>query len=287
MIPYIRGRYRSYPLSRIDDEVAELVCNGVREIVLIGQDTGIWGHDLEEPSTTATLVRTLAHRYPDTWFRLLYVQPEGIDDELLDVIATYPNVCPYLDMPLQHVNAEVLAHMNRSGNAKDILALLDHVRDRVPDIMIRTTLMAGFPGETRGTIRGAAGLRRRGRVRLRRRLRVLTRGGECRIRSRRPNRRRRAPRARPAPARCLRGGRHRSHREARRHVRRRARRGLRAHGRGSGSPMSHARTGPRGRRQVHVPVDTVDDLPIGQFARVELTGSFFYELEGEVVPHAR
>ena len=148
MIPHIRGRYRSYPLSRIDDEVAELVCNGVREIVLIGQDTGIWGHDLEEPSTTATLVRTLAHRYPDTWFRLLYVQPEGIDDELLDVIATYPNVCPYLDMPLQHVNAEVLAHMNRSGNAKDILALLDHVRDRVPDIMIRTTLMAGFPGET-------------------------------------------------------------------------------------------------------------------------------------------
>ena len=148
MIPHIRGRYRSYPLSRIDDEVAELVCNGVREIVLIGQDTGIWGHDFEEPSTTATLVRTLAHRYPDTWFRLLYVQPEGIDDELLDVIATYPNVCPYLDMPLQHVNAEVLARMNRSGNAKDILALLDHVRDRVPDIKIRTTLMAGFPGET-------------------------------------------------------------------------------------------------------------------------------------------
>lgn len=148
MIPHIRGRYHSYTLDQIDDEVAELVCNGVREIVLIGQDTGIWGHDLDEPSTTAGLVNTLACRYPDTWFRLLYVQPEGITDDLLDVMATRSNVCSYLDMPLQHVNAEVLARMNRRGDARGILALIEHVRERVPGIMIRTTLMAGFPGET-------------------------------------------------------------------------------------------------------------------------------------------
>lgn len=287
MIPHIRGRYRSYPLSRIDDEVAELVCNGVREIVLIGQDTGIWGHDLEEPSTTATLVRTLAHRYPDTWFRLLYVQPEGIDDELLDVIATYPNVCPYLDMPLQHVNAEVLAHMNRSGNAKDILALLDHVRDRVPDIMIRTTLMAGFPGETEEQFEelldfvdeagfdyagvfafspeeGSAAYGLDGQIdddeRLERAQRLLDACeavGTARI-----------ARLAGTCADVLVEGYERT--DA----------GLEALCRMQGQA-------PEVDGQVHVPVDTVDDLPIGQFARVELTGSFFYELEGEVVPHAR
>ena len=88
MIPHIRGRYHSYTLDQIDDEVAELVCNGVREIVLIGQDTGIWGSDFDEPATTAQLLETLARRYPETWFRLLYVQPEGITDELLDAMAT-------------------------------------------------------------------------------------------------------------------------------------------------------------------------------------------------------
>lgn len=287
MIPYIRGRYRSYPLSRIDDEVAELVCNGVREIVLIGQDTGIWGHDLEEPSTTATLVRTLAHRYPDTWFRLLYVQPEGIDDELLDVIAMYPNVCPYLDMPLQHVNAEILARMNRSGNAKDILALLDHVRDRVPDIMIRTTLMAGFPGETEEQFEelldfvdeagfdyagvfafspeeGSAAYGLDGQIddderlgRAQRLLDACEAVGTARI-----------ARLAGTCADVLVEGYERT--DA----------GLEALCRTQGQA-------PEVDGQVHVPVDTVDDLPIGQFARVELTGSFFYELEGEVVPHAR
>lgn len=148
MIPYIRGRYCSYPLDQIDAEVTELVDAGVREIVLIGQDTGIWGRDLETPSSISELLSTLARRHPDTWFRLMYVQPEGIDDELLGVIAGHPNVCSYIDMPLQHADADVLARMNRTGSAPQILELVEHVRAVVPDVLIRTTLMAGFPGET-------------------------------------------------------------------------------------------------------------------------------------------
>ena len=148
MIPHIRGRYHSYPFEQIDAEVSSLVEAGTREIVLIGQDTGIWGRDLEEPSSTAQLLARLAKSYPSTWFRLLYVQPEGIDDELLEVISTFDNVCPYLDMPLQHCNAQVLERMNRTGDAASYLELLEHVRAMVPGIMMRTTFMTGFPGET-------------------------------------------------------------------------------------------------------------------------------------------
>ena len=148
MIPYIRGRYHSFTYEEIDAEVSELVASGVREIVLIGQDTGIWGRDLENPSNTAWLVRTLATQYPDTWFRLLYLQPEGITAELLACMNDFDNVCPYLDMPLQHSDHDVLSHMNRSGSAQEYLELLEHIREQVPGITTRTTFMAGFPGET-------------------------------------------------------------------------------------------------------------------------------------------
>lgn len=148
MIPYIRGRYHSFGLEQIDAEVTGLVDGGVREIVLIGQDTGIWGTDLDTPDTTASLLDELARRHPKTWFRLLYVQPKGISDELLDTMAAHDNICSYLDMPLQHADADVLKRMNREGSAQEYLSLLAHVRSRVPGIMCRTTYMAGFPGET-------------------------------------------------------------------------------------------------------------------------------------------
>lgn len=148
MIPYIRGRYHSYELADIDSEVAELVGRGAKEIVLIGQDTGIWGRDLAAPSSLACLLRALAEKWPEIWFRVMYLQPEGIDDELLDVFASFDNVCSYIDMPLQHANAEVLKRMNRSGDAREYLSLVERIRDCVPDIMLRTTFMAAFPGET-------------------------------------------------------------------------------------------------------------------------------------------
>lgn len=148
MIPYIRGRYHSFSFESIDEEVSELVAGGVREIVLIGQDTGIWGRDLEEKSCTQELLSRLAARYPDTWFRIMYIQPEGITDGLLTTMASTPNICSYIDIPLQHVDAGVLARMNRTGSSDDLKALIAHIRELVPDIMIRTTLMTGFPGET-------------------------------------------------------------------------------------------------------------------------------------------
>ena len=148
MIPYIRGRYHSFTQKQIFDEVAELVEGGVREIVFIGQDTGIWGRDLFPVQSTAELLDAAASAFPDTWFRLLYLQPAGINDELLSVMNAHDNICKYLDMPLQHADADVLKAMNREGSPAEYLQVLEHVRDMVPGITTRTTFMAGFPGET-------------------------------------------------------------------------------------------------------------------------------------------
>ena len=147
-IPYIRGRYHSFPLETVRASVAERVEAGVREITLIAQDTGRWGEDFDEPSNTAALLATLADEFPQTWFRLMYIEPQGVSDELLDVIASKPNVCKYLDMPLQHASKPVLRAMNRRGDESSHRELVARIRERVPGITLRTTLIAGFPGET-------------------------------------------------------------------------------------------------------------------------------------------
>ena len=147
-IPYIRGRYHSFALEDIDREVAAHVAKGAREIVLIAQDTGRWGQDFEEPSSLAALMGELAQRYPSTWFRVMYVQPEGITDELLKTIADRDNICSYLDIPLQHVDKTLLHAMNRAGSREKYLALAERIRAAIPDVTLRTTLIAGFPGET-------------------------------------------------------------------------------------------------------------------------------------------
>ncbi len=148
MIPHIRGRYHSFPLDDILAEVEGLVGAGVAEIVFIGQDTGIWGSDFTRPDTLAHLLSEAAARFPETWFRVMYTQPEGISDELLALMRDVDNICPYLDIPLQHCEAQVLEAMNRTGSAEQYLALAAHVRDVVPGAALRTTFMAGFPGET-------------------------------------------------------------------------------------------------------------------------------------------
>lgn len=147
-IPFIRGRYHSFPLEDILDEVSSLVSRGAREIVLIAQDTGRWGADFETPSTLASLISTLAQAHPQTWFRVMYIQPEGVTDELLDAVASHSNVCNYFDIPLQHVNEALLQAMNRSGSREDFEILVQRIRSRVPGVTLRTTLIAGFPGET-------------------------------------------------------------------------------------------------------------------------------------------
>lgn len=147
-IPFIRGRYRSFSYDEVCAEVASLVDAGVREIVLIAQDTGRWGTDFDEPSSLAALLSQLAEKFPDTWFRVMYIQPEGLTDELLDAVAAHANVCDYFDIPLQHVDPGLLRTMNRTGSREEFEALAAHVRERVPGATLRTTLIAGFPGET-------------------------------------------------------------------------------------------------------------------------------------------
>ena len=149
-IPYIRGRYYSRPFEEIAEEVKALVEGGVREFVLIGQDTGIWGSDFEEPKTLAWLLRQVAALVRDVhgWVRVLYLQPEGMTDELVATIRDTPEVLPYIDIPIQHCSARILKAMNRSGSVEELRELFDRLRTEIPGMVLRTTAMAGFPGET-------------------------------------------------------------------------------------------------------------------------------------------
>lgn len=149
-IPYIRGRYASRPAAEIVAEAVALAEGGVRELVLIGQDTGVWGHDLEEPRTLAWLLREVAAATAsyDCWVRALYLQPEGMSDELVDTLAHTSGVLPYIDIPIQHSSGAILARMNRKGDEDSLRTLFARLRDEIPNIVLRTTVMAGFPGET-------------------------------------------------------------------------------------------------------------------------------------------
>ena len=153
-IPYIRGRYHSRPADRIIAEARELVAGGVKEIVLIGQDTGIWGKDFKDendgPANLAQLLVALAEalRPLHVWIRVLYLQPEGMTDELIAAIRDTPEVLPYIDIPVQHCNERVLKSMHRSGSEQQLDELFAHLRSEIPGMVIRTTSHVGFPGET-------------------------------------------------------------------------------------------------------------------------------------------
>ena len=149
-IPYIRGRYASRPYDEIAAEVEALAEQGVREFVLIGQDTGIWGSDLGEGETLASLLVRLAElvRPWHAWLRVLYLQPEGMTDELVAAIRDVPEVLPYIDIPIQHCYERVLAAMNRTGSAAEFSALFSRLRREIPGMVLRTTGLVGFPGET-------------------------------------------------------------------------------------------------------------------------------------------
>jgi len=149
-IPYIRGRYASRSYEQIAAEVQALLQGGVREIVLIGQDTGVWGSDLGQGESLATLlVRLGALAEPfDAWLRVLYLQPEGMTDELVAAIRDTPSVLPYIDIPIQHCSERVLRSMNRHGSPAEYAALFARLRKEIPGMVLRSTAMAGFPGET-------------------------------------------------------------------------------------------------------------------------------------------
>ncbi len=149
-IPYIRGSYYSRAPEEILDEVRTLVEGGTREIILIGQDTGVWGCDLEPKSTLATLIDEIACvvRPYHAWIRVLYLQPEGMTNELIATIRDTPEVLPYIDIPIQHCSERVLHRMGRKGNTQSLRELFDRLRREIPGICLRTTAMAGFPSET-------------------------------------------------------------------------------------------------------------------------------------------
>lgn len=152
-IPSIRGPYVSRPIDAIVAEAEELVGLGAREIVLIGQDTSAYGRDLTTDHTLADVVHAVAAVENLHWLRLMYIQPDGVTDELLAAIAENENVCRYLDIPLQHASKPVLRGMKRSGDVDTFLSLLARIREVLPDVVLRTTVIAGFPGETTADVR--------------------------------------------------------------------------------------------------------------------------------------
>ncbi len=159
-IPDIRGDYRSRPLAELVVEAEFLVAGGARELVLVGQDVSAWGHDLPGAPVLAELVQALARVQDLTWIRLMYVQPDGITPELLEVMSEASNVVHYLDMPLQHASRDVLRRMGRRGDGAEFLRLIHVIRSYMPGIALRTTLISGFPGETRDDARRVQGFLR-------------------------------------------------------------------------------------------------------------------------------
>lgn len=148
-IPMIRGRFRSRPMEEIVKEAEGLAAGGVKELVVVAQDTTRYGEDLYGSLMLPELLRRLCRIDGFAWIRVLYCYPERITDELLDVMASEEKIAKYIDIPLQHANGQVLRRMNRSGDAQSLTALMRKIRQRVPGITLRTTLIAGFPGETK------------------------------------------------------------------------------------------------------------------------------------------
>ena len=147
-IPLIRGPYHSFTYKEIEQDVSAKIQGGAKEIVLIAQDSGIWGLDLEPRQTLAMLLERLAPQFPDTWFRVMYLQPAGLTDDLISVMARYDNICNYLDIPLQHCDPEILKSMNRKGSRAEFESMVVRLRERIPDITLRTTLIVGYPAES-------------------------------------------------------------------------------------------------------------------------------------------
>ena len=148
IIPKVRGSYRSIPMESLLKEAEQLAGEGVKELILVAQETTLYGVDLYGKKTLPTLLERLAEIDGISWIRLLYCYPEEITDELVQVIATQPKVCHYLDIPIQHASDSILRRMGRKTNKKELEEQIKKLREKIPDICLRTTLISGFPGET-------------------------------------------------------------------------------------------------------------------------------------------
>ncbi|HKB65843.1 MAG TPA: 30S ribosomal protein S12 methylthiotransferase RimO [Pyrinomonadaceae bacterium] len=147
-IPQMRGHFRSRRFGSIVAEAHQLAEEGVKELILVAQDSSRYGEDLGKPDALAHLLRELSHTAGIEWVRVMYTYPTHISDGFLDVLAEEPRAVKYLDMPLQHASQNVLKLMKRGGNRASLERLIKRVRDRVPGIAVRTTFITGFPGET-------------------------------------------------------------------------------------------------------------------------------------------
>lgn len=146
-IPYIRGGYRSRTFEDVEQEARALARNGAKELVLIAQDTTRYGIDLYGEYSLAKLLKRLCKIEGVKWLRVLYCYPDAITDELLEVMADEEKVLPYIDLPLQHCSGRVLRAMNRRGDRASLEALIERIRRKVPGVVLRTTMITGFPGE--------------------------------------------------------------------------------------------------------------------------------------------
>ena len=149
IIPYIRGNYRSVPMEELVAQAKELVAAGAKELILVAQETTLYGVDLYGEKSLHKLLDALNEIPGLFWIRIMYCYPEEIYEELIDAIARNEKVCHYLDLPIQHCDEEILRRMHRPGNEETLRNLITHIRERVPEITLRTTLITGFPGETK------------------------------------------------------------------------------------------------------------------------------------------
>ncbi len=147
-IPRIRGPYRSRPLAALLEEAMALAASGVKELILVAQDTTFYGVDWGGGPRLADLLKELVRLPGFSWIRLLYGHPAGVTPELLEVMATHPQICPYLDLPIQHAHEAVLRRMGRRYSRKDLVNLFRRIREALPQAALRTTVLVGFPGET-------------------------------------------------------------------------------------------------------------------------------------------
>lgn len=149
IIPSIRGNYRSVPMEDLVEQAKELVAGGVKELILVAQETTLYGIDLYGEKSLHKLLDELNKINGLFWIRIMYCYPEEIYDGLLDAMIRNEKVCHYLDMPIQHSEDAILRRMGRRTNHDDLVSIISHVRERIPDITLRTTLICGFPGETK------------------------------------------------------------------------------------------------------------------------------------------
>ncbi len=149
IIPSIKGPLRSKPVEQVVKEFTILLNQGVREIILIAQDLGDFGKERKEKNALENLLKELLKNPSDFWLRLLYLYPDEITPGLIELLASDSRICPYLDMPMQHVNDLLLKKMRRRTSKANLIATIEALRKAIPDIVIRTSLMVGFPGETK------------------------------------------------------------------------------------------------------------------------------------------